>query len=114
MNKAWYSVRCVFQHESRPDMTLKNLFEERITIWKASSFDEAVAMAERESQSYAKDTDCRYVVLAQAFELFSGSIRSGAEVFSLMRESNYSAKKYLDAFFDTGKERQERVDNKNC
>ena len=87
-------------------MTSKHLFEERITIWKATSFDAAIALAEREAKSYAREGECKYLGLAQAYWMFAGSLKSGAEVFSLMRESDYAQKRYLCAFFDTGKERQ--------
>jgi len=105
MEEQWYSVRCIFKHQQRNDMTKRNLYEERITIWKARSFEEAVEKAEIEAKEYA-DPDSEYLGLAQAFNLFDEALENGTEVFSLMRESNYKPKKYLDIYFDNGSERQ--------
>jgi hypothetical protein len=90
-------------------MTKRNLYEERITVWRAASFDEAVELAEREAREYAKGAETEYMELAQAFHVFPGRLTSGAEVFSLLRESNYSPGEYLDRYFDTGDERQRHM-----
>ena len=37
---SWYGVRCVFRH--RP----LEVYEERVTLWTAGSFDEAISQAE--------------------------------------------------------------------
>ena len=107
MVKEWYAVRCVFRSawaESSeglpPDV---HLYEERITLWQASSMEEAIALAEAEAGEYAGEED-DYLDLAQAFKLFDEPTH-GAEVFSLMRSSNLEPDAYLDAFFDTGDER---------
>jgi hypothetical protein len=105
----WYAVRCVFQHPPRHDMTKRCLYEERITIWKAKSFEEAIEKAELEAKAYA-EPDSKYLGLAQGYNLFGKALKSGAEVFSLMRDSNYSPKKYLDTYFDNGSERQGSID----
>ncbi len=105
----WFSVRCVFKHDRRKDMSKRHLYEERITVWHTTSFEKAIQLAEREAQTYEQEADCEYVGLAQAFNLFASRLVTGAEVFSLMRESNLSASKYLDKHFDTGTERQRDV-----
>jgi hypothetical protein len=87
-------------------MTKRNLYEERVTIWRASSHEEAIALAEAEAEQYATDTESEYLGLAQGYETYEARLRSGAEVYSLMRESNLSPKRYLDRFFDTRDERQ--------
>lgn len=103
----WYAVRCVFRSawaESSeglpPD---EHLYEERITLWQASSLEEAIALAEAEANEYADEED-EYLDLAQAFKLFDDPV-SGGEVFSLMRSSRLDPDTYLDTFFDTGLER---------
>lgn len=109
MKEQWYSVRCIFKHLPRHDATKRNLYEERITIWKAKSFEEAVELAEIEAKDYA-DPDSEYLGLAQVFNLFDEVLENGTEVFSLMRESNYTPKKYLDIYFDNGSERQGNIE----
>jgi hypothetical protein len=100
----WYGVRCVFDHG---DVAQERAYEERITLWQARSIDEAIELADAEATSYASDLEeSRYLGLAQAFEMYDAP-GSGAEVFSLIRTSRMPADDYLDAFFDTGAERQQ-------
>lgn len=101
MSEPWYSVRCLFHN---PD---QGLYEERITLWQADSFDHAIEQAELEANEYAEILDLRYVGLAQAYHLGEDTIASGSEVFSLCRDSDLEANAYIDAFFDTGNERQQ-------
>ena len=96
----WFGVRCVFRIES-------GLFEERITVWLAESIDDAIALAEADAHEYAHDIAAEYLGLAQAYRLAASELRSGTEVFSLMRESPLQPDEYLDAFFDSGTERQQ-------
>jgi pentatricopeptide repeat protein len=97
----WFSVRCVFQVNDESPFT----YEERITLWRADSFEEAIALAEAEASEYARDTGLRYLDLAQAYQL-ADEVDHGAEVFSLMRDSGLQPDDYLDTFFETGTERQ--------
>jgi hypothetical protein len=84
-------------------------YEERITLWRASSPDEAVALAETEAGEYAADVAGEYVGLAQVYSICDQPVH-GAELFSLLRESTLAPQAYLDAFFDTGDERQGAID----
>ena len=102
----WYAVRCVFQLASDDEASA---YEERITIWQAKSEDEAIALAESEAWDYIEDTDATYLGLSQCFHMFE-SPTSGKEVFSLIRRSVLPPDHYLNAFFDTGQERQRSVD----
>ena len=75
---AWYSVRCIFS-------TDPGLYEERITLWTAGGFDEAIAKAKREADKYAEAIEGRYIGLAQAF-LIDQDPTEGVEMFSLIPE----------------------------
>lgn len=100
----WFAVRCVFAVPTASegeDMT----YEERVTLWRASGFDTAIVMAETEARDYADDVEAAYLGLAQAYRLAEPP-GHGTEVFSLMRDSELDTEDYLDAFFDTGEERQ--------
>jgi hypothetical protein len=92
-------------------MTKNHLYEERITIWKVESFDQAIELAEKEAEEYANDNDCEYIDLAQAYHLYEKTIGNGSEICSLMREHNYTPKKYLDRYFDTSHERQQHFED---
>jgi pentatricopeptide repeat protein len=104
----WHSVRCLFEVDSgRHEDTDPRTYEERVTIWQADSFDAAIALAETEAAEYAETVNCRYLGLAQAYAM-EGEPRHGAEVYSLMRDSDLPPHSYLDKFFDSGMERQGR------
>jgi hypothetical protein len=107
-NTSWYGIRCLFQHG--PTDSQGSSYEERVTIWRAASFDEAIALAEAEAAEYAETLgDTTDLGLVQAYAL-SEPPGHGAEVFSLIRDSALAADEYLDQFFDTGGERQQSVD----
>jgi len=94
----WFGVRCLFRHGG-------GLYEERITLWRARDFEHAIELAEAEAARYCEDlTDAQYVELAQAYELDDDPAAQGAEVFSLMRDSELSPSTYIDRFFETGEE----------
>ena len=96
----WYAVRCVFRGTKEP-----TFYEERVTLWRAGSFEDAIERAEAEAGEYTDVLSLRYLGLAQAYKL-ADEPGEGAEVFSLHRESDLDADAYLTAFFDTGTERQ--------
>jgi hypothetical protein len=97
----WYAVRCIFRW-GEP----YNSYEERITVWRAGSAEEAVLLAEREAEKYVGGQDFEYLGLAQSYRLADEAIGHGTELFSLLRDSDLGPKEYLDTFFDTGDERQ--------
>ena len=104
MSSGWFGVRCVFEHESDD---AEHSYEERVTLWQAGSFDEAIALAEAEATEYAGMLGrTRHLGLAQAYVL-ADEPGQGAEVFSLIRDSELAPGEYLDAFFDTGTEYQQ-------
>jgi hypothetical protein len=109
---SWYSVRCVFAVGWPPEAAGKT-YEERITLWHASSAEEAIARAEAEALEYAaviEEAPSTYTGLAQCYQLVDEP-GDGAEVFSLMRASQLEPDAYLDRFFDTGAERQGHVED---
>jgi hypothetical protein len=103
----WYAVRCVFAVGWPPEAQGRT-YEERINLWRASSADEAIARAEAEAAEYASASDGQahqYLGLAQSYHLFDQP-GDGAEVFSLMRDSDLGPPGYLAAHFSTGGEHQ--------
>jgi hypothetical protein len=97
-------VRTVYRFDREPPT-----YEERITLWRSGGFADAVALAEQDAHEYAGlFADCAYVGLAQAYGL-AEEPGHGAEIFSLMRDSDLPADTYLNTFFDTGGERQGTV-----
>lgn len=105
---SWYGVRCLFRWR-RPGDGTRRLYEERTTLWRASSFEEAIAKAEAEAQEYARLDPTletgpeRYLGFADAYRMVDEP-NEGAEVFSLLRESGRSRRRYIDRHLATGHE----------
>ncbi|MFN8078069.1 MAG: hypothetical protein U0Q19_00745 [Kineosporiaceae bacterium] len=101
----WYAVRCVFRWKRRARRRMRT-YEERITLWRATSWQEVFARAEAEAHSYAAELEhVAYLEFAQAYRLVDEP-GDGAEVFSLLRDSPLRRRRYLRSFFATGTERQ--------
>ena len=107
----WFSVRCLFRAASnRPwgphDLQVgESAYEERITLWKAESADDAIRLAEAEARTHAAEIESEYLGLAQSCRI-GDLVEEGAQIFSLMRRSSLSPDDYIDRFFDTGTEYQ--------
>jgi hypothetical protein len=99
----WFGVRCIF-HDP------EGVFEERVTIWRAAGFEEAVELAEGEAEEYAESVEAEYLGFAQVFAMEEPPAH-GAVAFSLLRESDLNPDDYLDRFFDTGDEWEATVDD---
>ena len=108
----WYAVRCLVDNGWPPGENGRT-YEERITLWRAASAEDAIARAETEAFAYAaaiEDHPGQYLGLAQSFRLFDEPA-DGAEVFSLMRDSHLEPEAFLDTFFATGTEHQVELEN---
>ncbi len=101
----WFAVGCVFEWPSAAGEP--RTYEERLTLWRARSLDEAISKAESEAAQYALHAAPALVPLdfAQAYALAERP-GEGGEVFSLLRDSDLDGPAYLDQHFDTGRERQ--------
>lgn len=104
-SSGWIAVRCIFRVTAGDGA---QAYEERVTIWHEADIDRAIEAAEHDADTYAADTDGEFVGLAQAYVL-TDQLGHGAEVFSLMRDSDLDPDAYVDRFFDTGTERQGTV-----
>ena len=93
----WFAVRHVIENDGS--------FEERITLWRSSSEEEAMKRAEEEASDYASAVGWRVLGLFQSYRV-GESPADGSEVFSLIRRSELPSARYLNAFFDTGSELQ--------
>lgn len=102
--ESWFGAKCVFVY---PSGTLDDaqLYEERVILLTAIDFDQAIAKAEKEAHSYAKERECIYTGFVNVFRIFDDDIVGGTEVYSLMRSSALNPDEYLNHFHDTGTER---------
>jgi hypothetical protein len=95
---SWFAVRRVFRfHETT--------YEERVTVWRAASFEEADRLAEAEAVEYAELAQAHLLAFSQLYRA-GETPKEGSEVFSLLRDSDLEPDDYLDHFFNDGEERQ--------
>jgi len=100
----WYAVKCIFSHPSRAREKEGHLYEERITLWKANSWNEAFEKAKEEAKKYEEE-DCIFIKALEAFHLFDQKVGNGTEVWSVMRSSHFDAETYMKTFCMSGHER---------
>ena len=107
---SWYAAMCIFEHEDVPPLeTLAatetaTVYEERIVLLRANSFDAAIIAGEADAEDYAKQTGSRYVGYIMTYHLFNEVIGEGTEVYSLMRSSSLSVDEFLNHYYDDGTE----------
>jgi hypothetical protein len=100
----WYAVRSVFQTPAEPD----HVYEERVTLWRAESRDDARGRAEAEAAEYAEFAGAVHLSgFAQIYPLADAPPRDGTEVFSLVRDSPLPPNAYIDRFLANGHEREQ-------
>ena len=106
----WYAARAVFTHEGlRPRRGRKRVYEERIVLLRAANERDAMRRGEREAAEYVKAHDgVAYIGFMETFHLFESRIRSGSEVFSLMRSSSLTPPRFLSRYLDDGSERRRK------
>jgi hypothetical protein len=67
---SWFGVRSVFELD--PEIgadTDPRVFEERVTVRQAGSFDAAIELAGAEVADYAATVDAKYLGLVQAYRI---------------------------------------------
>jgi hypothetical protein len=78
-------------------------YEQRITQWVADSGDEAFLLAEEEARTYADSVQPPGIYLGFAqYYWFDDEPGAGAELFSLMRQSQLGADDYVRQLFVAG------------
>lgn len=105
MDEPWYAARCLFIDRQPMDGSPSPVYEERIVLFQARSFEEAMKLAEDEARAYASQSAGReYLEYVDIFHLFETEVGHGTEVFSLLRKSPLSPAEYVKSHFDTGEE----------
>jgi len=96
----WYAVRCVFRLLPGIDR-----YVERIALWQADSFTDAIAIAEPDAENRAGREGLEYLGFADAFrthQMHHDHPDHGDEVFSLLRDSGLTPERYVQSFFTAG------------
>ena len=108
----WYAAKCVFRHTDLSAESDGFVYEERVVVVQATSFDDAIAKAELEAQRYGAD-GIEYLGFIDVYHLAAAALGDCIEVYSLMRSSTLPPTAYLNAFYDTGAEHSKKVDSAN-
>ena len=110
-DEPWYGAKCVFLHtaiESCPGQ----VYEERVVLIRAASFEEAIRKAVEEAEEYAGDAEgCSYTGFVDVFHMYDERVDERTEVYSLMRRSELDVTRYLNHFYDTGSERTSKEES---
>jgi hypothetical protein len=95
-HQAWYSVRSVFRSDTTEDGEPRRAFEERVVLFRATSFEEALAKGEAEARGYASDI-LRGVMLDHvvACHIHDDDLSEGDEVWSCVRDLDTSDEQFL-------------------
>jgi hypothetical protein len=98
----WYAARCLFEHGEFSKRDRLPCYEERIVVFRARSFGEAIRKAEKEAKEYCRGLKTRYLGFVEAFHLFERTLKDGAEVFSLMRSKKMTSKQFIKTYYADG------------
>jgi len=99
-HQSWYSVRSVFRSDRTEEGKPRRAFEERIVVFRATSFEEALAKAEAEAKRYAAGSPgCSTLDHVVAFHIHNEELRDGDEVWSCIRDADVSDEEFLSRIY---------------
>lgn len=100
--QGWYSVRSVFRSDRTEDGQPRRSFEERVVLFRAASFEDALTKGEAEARRYSADSP-RYHMLNHlvAYYIHSDDVLcDGDEVWSSVREVDTTDELFLKKVFE--------------
>lgn len=107
----WYSAKTVYRHQLVQGGKTKAVFEERVVLFHAANFEDAIAKAETEAKAYCSDVEnVVYLGFVSVYYLPEETVEDGTEIYSSMRDSDLSEKEYLARFHNDGHERCLEID----
>ena len=101
----WYGVKCLIEKIGLSEVPDAHVYEERVVIFRASDFDDAMEQAEREASEYAQQSGGHYIGYCNAFKIDSAKIENGTEVYSVMREVTASPSEFITRYYDDGRDK---------
>ncbi|MCH6259323.1 DUF4288 domain-containing protein [Puniceicoccaceae bacterium K14] len=110
--KYWFTTKAIFSVPNREELG-NYLYEERVLLWNASSFDEAFKLASEEAKEYEKNAEgIRFLGRCDAYQIDHDLIGHGSELWSLQRGSNLEPYYYVKTFIDTEREVGDEMEDK--
>lgn len=98
----WYGVKCLVEHAGLADALEVHVYEERVVLVRAASFEEAIERAERRTEEYASGIGGQYIGYANAYRMSDVALGDGAEVYSVMREVPMLRGEFISHYYDDG------------
>jgi Domain of unknown function (DUF4288) len=100
-SQTWYSVRCLFRSDRIDDGQPVRTFEERVVIFRAVSYEGAIAKGEAEAKKYAENwPHPKILEHIVAFGILEEELNEGQEVWSCMRDLDISDEEFLKRFYE--------------
>jgi len=100
-DQSWYGVRSVFRSDRTEDGKPRRVFEERVVLFHATSFEEALAKGVAEAKRYAADSlHCTMLDHVVAFHIHGEELGDGDEVWSCMRDADVSDDDFLRRIYE--------------
>ena len=108
-DEPWYGVKCIFRHDDLSGDRPGTVYEERVVVVRAETFEEALEKAEAEASDYVKGMDAVYLDYADVFHMSEERITEGTEVYSLMRTSDLDDDAFVTRYFDDGTQHSREI-----
>ena len=102
MAKEWYSVKGLFRWYMKKDGSTDRM-EERVVLFEACSFDEALDLAETEAQSYCEPDETANFAIEpvgwwEAYQIGENPA-SGVEIFSRLARTRLESKAFVRRYY---------------
>lgn len=106
-----YSAKCIIKFDRIKNEVGEPAFEERIVLLHASSFDEAIYIAEEDAKKYAEEENGEYLNFVAAYQVVYGDVIFGGvqEIYSIMRYDDLSDEDFVTLYYDNGGECTKRT-----
>jgi hypothetical protein len=100
-DQSWYGVRSIFRSDRTEDGKPCRTFEERVVLFRASTFEDALAKGKAEAQRYAADwPHPRVFEHIVAFHIHDDELREGDEVWSCIRRLDISDEEFAKRIYE--------------
>jgi hypothetical protein len=92
---SWYAIRTIYHFGIKPNDI--NIFEERVVVFEGASWDEVMAKASAEADSYTSETGFPHHPDQSGYEQDGDALIDGYEVWSALFESSLSLSEFCAA-----------------
>lgn len=105
--QSWFGVRSLFRSDRTDNGQPCRAFEERVVLFRAESFEEALAKGEAEAKEYAAGgSPTKVLDHIVAFSIHDDEIGEGVEVWSCIRGLDISDEEFVRRFYEGEYSRQ--------